>query len=343
MTDKIREHYNLYYNYEPPAGSSAADAVNGLYDAVMRNDKDALGQVIQILASNTYFLVVKRLHAAGIFEMDALDDVMQDIKTEIFKKAFRGFPEKVTREGFFGYLVSMAEICCSNYKKKYFCKKERFLHEGENAGICGQEQAVWDMEDSFMERERRRMLKRVLEFYLDALSRTKAPPYQVLTYCYAVLIPQILKKTCNPALLRRVEAMSGRKEGTPVSRYNELTGRLEGEIARDSVILMNWAMAAMHGRRSVMLDQEFLEIYRLEPLGRKEFHWGDAYEKNMNQAYGKTLVKELIITDVFSKNAMKNWPARIAKNLLLETEKIAMENQEFRKKSKDIAEEFFCR
>ena len=343
MTDTIREHYNLYYRYELKPGNDAAETVNSLYEAVMRNDKDALAEVIRILASNTYFLAEKRLGAAGMNEPETLDEVMQEIKTEVFKKAFRGFPEKVTEEGFFGYLVRMAEVCCSNYKKKYFGRKDVLLNEQEKEDFFGQIQDSWNTEDFYMEGEKRLVLKGILEFYMDALSGTEAPPYQVLTYCYAVLIPQMLKRTCNPALLEQIDTISRGKGGKSDSHYNEITGRLEGEIARDSVILMNWAMNAMHGLASGALDQEFLEIYRLEPLGRKEFRWGAVYEKNMNQTYLGTLVKELVITDVFSKNAMKNWPVRMANSLLRDTEKIAMKNTEFRNKSRDIAEDFFCR
>lgn len=343
MTDDIREHYNLYYRYDLKPGNDAAETVNHLYDAVMRNDKDALAEVIQILSDKTYFLAAKRLHASGIFELEALDDVMQEIKTEIFKKAFRGFPEKVTEEGFFGYLVSMAEICCINYKKKYFGKKEQLLNKQEEEDFFGQIQDDWNMEESCVKRERRLVIQSILEFYTEALSGIEAPPYQVLTYCYAVLIPQLLKKTCNPELLMQVNTISKGNGGKSDSLYNESSSRLEGEIARDSVILMNWAMNAMHGLASGALNQEFLEIYRLEPLGSREFCWGEAYESNMNEIYLGTLVKELVITDAFPKNTMKNWPIRIAKNLLHETEKIAMENTKFRKESRDIAEDFFCR
>lgn len=343
MTDDIREHYNTYYRYDLKQGSDAAETVNSLYDAVMRNDKDALSEVIRILSSNTYFLVAKRLGAAGINGAKALDEVMQEINTEIFKKAFRGFPEKVTEEGFFGYLISMAEICCSNYKKKYFSRKEALLNEQEETDFFGQIQDDWNTEEKYLEQEKRLTFQRILQFYQEALSETKAPPYQVLTYCYAILIPQLLKKTGNLQLLEQVSTISKGKGGSSDSRYNEITGRLEGEIARDSVILMNWAMNAMHGLASDALNKEFLEIYRLEPLGRREFSWGAAYENNMEQVYLGRLIKELVITDTFPKNTMKNWPIRIAKSLFRKTEELAMENIEFRNKSRDIAEDFFCR
>ena len=323
-------------------GEDAGRAISRLYDPIMRNDKSALEKALQILSDNTYEMAAKRLRAYGICQPEALDDVMQEIRMEVMKLAFRGFPEKVTSEGFYGYLIGLAEICCQNYRKRHFAKKEFIPKEPEN-GIFETGGESEQMESAYIEQERLSVIRRIFEFYVKALKETKAPPYQTLTYCYAILVPQLIKRTDNKELLKKLNVIGARKTDGDASRYNEKTGRLEGEITRNSVILMNFAISAMYRQTSELLNREVLEIYHLEPLSESQFRWGRAYEENMEKEYKGSPVKQLVITDTFSKNAMKNWPLRIAKNLKNETEKLALADNIFRKKSIGIAEDIFCR
>ena len=112
MDRSISEHYRLYYHYTPAReenGETPAEIINSLYDRVMRNDKEALGEVIRILQSNTYALAVKRLSLKGISGLEQVDELMQTVSFEVMKLAFRGFPEQVDAERFFGYLLGIAQ------------------------------------------------------------------------------------------------------------------------------------------------------------------------------------------------------------------------------------------
>ena len=55
------------------------------------------------------------------------------------------------------------------------------------------------------------------------------------------------------------------------------------------------------------------------------------------------LVKELVITEDFEQNGIKNWPIRTARHLLHDTEKWAAKDEEFCKKSVGVAEELYIR
>lgn len=107
--------------------------------------------------------------------------------------------------------------------------------------------------------ERRDAIRKVINFYLMALQETNLPPHHVLTYCYAVLIPQLFIKSGDIDFLKQVEAISKRNGKTAKSWYNEENNCLEGEIARDSVILMKWAYNAMEDMQVQALEKEFLE------------------------------------------------------------------------------------
>lgn len=350
MALNITEHYKLYYQYTLPNNQQPGDVVNGLFDRVMRNDKEASAEVVKILSSNTFYLVVKRLHAYGINDMDNVDDLMQDIRVEVLRQAFRGFPEKVTQEGFFGYLMSMVEICCKNYRRRMVNEGKHFWQDLEDknefaydevAKESGNRNAI-SPEDIFLDKEQSKVYQNIFDFYIEALRETDEPPNQVLAYCYSVLIPQLIKRTHNEKLLRKAHQMSGR-DGKQTSRYNVEKGCMEGELTRKSVNMINWAMAAMSGQRADALGQEVMEIYAMEPLTQERLVWGKSYEQNMERIYDGEVMKEIIITSKYTVVRIKNWPPRIARKLMAETKNKAMKDADFRKRSMAAAEEIFGR
>ena len=394
MDRSISEHYRLYYHYTPAReenGETPAEIINSLYDRVMRNDKEALGEVIRILQSNTYALAVKRLSLKGISGLEQVDELMQTVSFEVMKLAFRGFPEQVDAERFFGYLLGIAQNCCNDFNRRQSQEQMRRKAGQEGVDVFQVLDTVkttnWEhelVEQEILDAETSAIRKEILRFYQQALQETQLPPYQGITYCYAVLLPQLFKKSRNPRFLRQLAKISGRKGGKPSSCYNEETGNLEGKIARDSVILLNFALSAMEGETVETLSREFVELYGMEPLLEEAFAWGQPYRENLEQVYclpapkkkkpsqerkaepgsiggglsgavtaggglsgagaaEEKLVKELVITEDFEQNGIKNWPIRTARHLLHDTEKWAAKDEEFCKKSVGVAEELYIR
>jgi len=281
MDRSISEHYRLYYHYTPAReenGETPAEIINSLYDRVMRNDKEALGEVIRILQSNTYALAVKRLSLKGNSGLEQVDELMQTVSFEVMKLAFRGFPEQVDAERFFGYLLGIAQNCCNDFNRRQSQEQMRQKAGQEGVDVFQVLDTVkttnWEhelVEQEILDAETSAIRKEILRFYQQALQETQLPPYQVITYCYAVLLPQLFKKSRNPRFLRQLAKISGRKGGKPSSCYNEETGNLEGKIARDSVILLNFALSAMEGETVETLSREFVELYGMEPLLEEAF------------------------------------------------------------------------
>ena len=347
----IAEHYKLYYNYIPARqkdGEEPGNIVNSLFGQVMRNDQEALEEVIRILLSNTYSMVVKRLGTKGIYGIEHIDELMQKISCEVMKLAFRGFPEWVSQEGFFGCLLGIAENCCKDFNKKCFQDLKRRNYEKDGTDIFQVLDTVktvnWEVENveqKILDEEASSIIREILKFYLKALQETALPPYQVITYCYAILLPQLFKRSRNPEFLSQLAKISGGDGKKPSSGYNEKEGKLEGKIARDSVILLNFAFSVMDQETVGALSQEFLELYRMEPLQEGEFAWGQAYQGHLEEVKEGKQVKELVVTEDFARNAVKNWPIRVAKSLLNDTEQWAAKDKGFRKKSVGIAEDLF--
>lgn len=345
MFNGVKEHYNQYYRYNLPSGEEPCAAANRLYDSVMRNDKTALDQLLKILSSNTYYMVCSRLEKAGHATRENVDDVMQNIRMEILKAAFRGFPQYIKKDQLYPYLIGIAEKCVDNFKKTNQGNKNREQYDTEKYSVFD---AVQDNktdsnlttpEQKVLSDERAVMRNIILKTYITALQESKQPPYQLLTYCYAVLIPQLFKKTVRKELLRKIDSISSRKSPAPNSHYNEEKNCLEGDITRNSTILLNWALSAMYKQTVAELNQEFLDLYKIEKIADVMFEWGIYYRANMEKEYENIPIKQLVITDTFQENAIKNWPERIAKSLLKAAEQILLSQEEFCGKSVKIAEE----
>lgn len=344
LADK-KKHYNDYYRYEVAEREDAPAIVNGLFDRVMRNDGAALEEVLKIVSSNIFYLVCNRLENSGNATFENVDDIMQQIRLEIFKISFRGVPEYVSENNFYGYLLGVAENSIKNFRKYDKKKNEREQYDTEEMSVFDQMESQSGLsqshstEDIFIKKENQTIQKRIMEMYLSALENSTKPPQQLLTYCYAVMIPQLYKKTSNQKLLGRLESISSRKTGKPNSRYNPALNCLEGDIVRDSVILTKWAMEAMHGRNVMQLNEEYLEIYDLERIFGIEFMWGIPYQKKLDESVDGQAIKDIVITEKYEANNINNWPARVMKSLIQDTER-DMEN-EFGESIASMVEELF--
>lgn len=349
MNNELITHYNDCYQYPLPEGIHPADAVTGLFDRIIQGDKTAGEQAVRILSANTYYLVVDRLSKCAAPTISDMDNVMQDVRMQILKLFFRGIPQKITKDGFYGYLLNLVERRIKDYQRKMGRQSmsevsatgENGMLDALSAQPAAPEQS--DPELICLMDERRDAIRQVIHYYLLALKETEMPPQQVLTYCYATLLPQLFKKSVNPDFLERVEQISGRNDRPPSSWYNKEEKRLEGDIARDSVVLMKWTFNAMEQMCIKELNAEFLELYHMEPLNKEDFSWGKTFVENMQQRQEGIPLEQVVILEKYSKHAIKNWPVRVADSLLEETEKRIQENRPFCDKSIGIVEDLIGR
>lgn len=344
----ISNHYNQYYCYNLPEDQEPGETVNGLFDAVMRNDKHALEQVIRILSSNVYYMVYSKVKTLNMDVIDGIDELMQIIQFEVVQTAFRGFPEWVNEDGFFGFLIKLAQHQVQNFERK-----QRTYGNREN---IGQEDYVFEQsnpwqtdnsntipEDKIISEEEEALEQKMLHTFVKVLMETDEKPFKVVAYCYAVLLPQIMKHSDNVELLKKVNIISGRESGKQTSFYNEQNKCLEGEIARDSVVLLNWALDAMAKKKVEFLSDEVVDLYNMAPLTKEDFAWGNAFCNNLDNVHMGKVIRSLVITEDFKVLTIKNWPGRFAQVLLRETEESIMENDEIKKHSTKVAEDIWER
>lgn len=348
MNYELSSHYKTYYEYPLPDGIQPGEAVAGLFDQILQEDRDSQEQVIRILSSNTYYLIVDRLAKYSNPLIDDIDNIMQDVRMQIMTLFFRGIPERITRDGFYGFLLQLVENRIKNYQREKAIKLKKEQRETPERSLQEvverqQNDESADPENAYLMKERWRVIRKVVHYYLEALQETELPPHYVLTYCYAVLVPQLFKKSKNIDFLRRVEQISKRNEKTAKSWYNEKDNCLEGEIARDSVILMKWAYDAMKDMQVSELEKEFLELYQMEPLNEEPFSWGTAWKENMRGALNDIPLETIVILEHFTRNAIKNWPLRVAEHLMTETERRIHADCDFCRESIEIVENLIGR
>lgn len=357
MFSGVKEHYNNYYRYELSAGEDPVDIVNSLFIPVMKNDKEALNKVLRIISGRTYYKVCNMLDEVNRATLENVDDVMQNARLEITKLAFRGFPERVSEDGFYGYLYKIFVVCTNNFKKINKKLNAREVYETEKTDEEGAsiEGDVFDniesdyfkinresvTEKQMLIKEKRQIYDEILGRYIKVLQDSQLEPHQLMTYCYAILIPQLIKKTDNIKLLNQVEKLSMRKSHTANSYYDAKENKLKGKIARDSVILVNWAIEAMYRMKVEQLDDEFQELYSLEKVADTDFRWGLPFKENMERINKttETIERKVVITEAYSETTIKNWPPRVAESLLKNTEEQLLEETEIKKKSTKIIEE----
>ncbi len=344
MFNGKKEHYRQYYQYTLPPKETPCTAVNNLYDSVMRNEKTALEQMLRILSSSVYNMICSRLEKTGDDTLENIDDVMQDILIEVLKKAFRGFPSYVKKDNLYPYLIRLAENRIENFKRENCEIKNHERYNTEEYSILNvmennKTSSSAALEKKVLQNEKNIARNIILINYIAALQESKHPPYQLLTYCYAVLIPQLFKKTTKKELLCQIDAISGRKSMPPNSHYNEEKNCLEGDITRNSSILLKWALSAIYKQTVGQLNQEFLSLYNIEKIADIAFQWGIHYQENMEKEYENVPMRQVIITEMFEESSIKNWPQRIAASLLRAVEQQLLSQKEFCENAIEIVEE----
>lgn len=338
------EHYRQYYQYDLPKGKQPGEVVNSLFDRMMRNDKEALEQVLGILADRTFAMLCSRLESVGCYSADHVDDLMQIIRMEIMKKSFRGFPRKVTKEGFYGYLIQIVQNQTKRYRKEQLHDRQSLVYEKDTEKkpdplerqIRKQGLLSSDLEEQAISREEDGLKKRVLDYFMEALAWTDRKPYQAVTYGYAYLLPKILNDSRKRELKRKVNVISGRESGKQASGYEEDSDFLWGEITRKSEFLTGWAMDAMCRKKVRFLAEEFMKLYNMDPLNGKPVAWEDPFQQNMREEEKGKPIEELVITEEFDQLAIKNWPVRMQKALIEKTRERMRADPDFMKKGSQI-------
>ena len=333
MFAEAEEHYKKFYYYPLPDGKEPRETVNGLFDAVRNEDGAALEKALRILSSNTYFLVCSRLEKAGFATQDNVDEVIQNVRLVVMAKAHmpRGFQRVTSSEDFFAYLLGITQNQASNFIKNHIPTKRqgdklarRLIYDMDEKSafeameMQDAEGEQYTPEGDMIRKERHEVNETIFQKFLEVLGDSGCPPRRLLTYCYAVLIPQMAKKTDRKDFIGRIVEMSGRMSDTPNSVYNLAERCWEGEIARKSVKLMKWAYGAMYKLKVAQMNEEFLELYGMEGIASLPFRWGSTFWENMERvAKGEDVAeKELVVTEKYTMSGISNWPDRVAAELL---------------------------
>lgn len=352
----IQRHYHQFYEYPKQKEDAVSklsaqerkDRVTSLYDAVMRNDKDALEEVILLVSDPGFWIVYKKLlsHNARYHNLEFVDDLMQNIREKIMEKAYRGFVSKkedaleVEENNFYMQLLGIFEHSVLEGVRKNWEKEGNWDSYEEKVEIQGdflvqkKENEIVLPESNLFQEETEKMQNIIVSLFINSLADSSLAPHKLITYCYTSLLPLVFKNSRSSEFLTKVNDISGRNGQKKTSGYSFEDGVLFGEIMRNSIVLINWALDAMYGENVDFLQAECAELYNEEPLAGAKLVWGRDFCENLEEyvATGKK-EKEIVITDEFGKLNIKNWPIRVQMAVYKDMEKNLIANDSFLKEA----------
>lgn len=316
--------------YQLPDGTNGDERVNSLYEAAMRNDKNAEEEITNIILSSTSQMVSSKLVQAGLYTKENVENVKQDIADAISGIIFKGYDSKATEEGFFGYLNNTARNRVLKFiadaseirKNEKSSEEEKVFEIIDNNG---------DMNHRIDKKWTEYVAKKIMKHYVEVLKNNTFPPYRVFVYCYAAIIPKMFRESKSVNFLKRIDEIYKRNKEVR-SWYDEDSNSVKGEVCRDSDYLVKWAVAAMKGCKIAELDKEFISFYNMAPLlsGDNNFAWGAVFSEKLNGNYEKTKIpmKDLVITEQFTNSAISNYAQRVGAAFLKNVQKAVIEDSE---------------
>ncbi len=315
-------------------GEDVVEVVNNLAESIMRNDSEAMDVVCRVIYYKFYDLALYYAKKSA-WSPDYADAILDQACEDFFKLCIRGLQESVLTQGIYGLLqntVYHAYLHMIN-KNKIYSQKTQFENENSddieriNAKNKRNENISTDMLSNLIEKEEAYSDKKVIDFFRQALIENKEVPYQIVTYCYASLLPLMFKESQNPDFLKNINIMSARGNGN--SWYSD--GKIGGDIGRKSFVLLNWALDAMNAQKTGELSAEFERLYQQEPVVGLPFCWGKEYLSALKKKCDDKKIEDIVITDEFETVRIKNWSARVGKHLYEDTKKRMSMDKEFRR------------
>ena len=359
----IQKHYHQFYEYPKQkidgkgksvtyklSSKERKDRVTSLYDAVMRNDKDALNEVILLVSDPGFWIVYNKLllHDARYHSLVFIDDLIQDIRIKIIEKAHRGFvsikenASEIEEENFYLQLLGIFEHSVFESVRKNWKTEGNWDSYEEKVGMQGDFLAqkngdeIVFAESNLFQEEKERMQNIIVSLFINRLADSSQDPHKIVTYCYTSLLPLVFKGSRRPEFLAKINDISVRNGQKKTSGYSYEDGVLYGEIMRNSAVLLKWALDAMYGENIGFLQGECAGLYNEEPLADTKLVWGEVFRQNLEKyVVTDKKEKEIIITDDFGDLNIENWSIRVQVAVYKEMEKDLIANDKFLKETVD--------
>lgn len=329
---EVISHFRNYYRYgeKDMDEETARSMVNRMFPQVLKNDRNALKDVLCIVREQAYYkIVVSQVrNYPQISTIEHVDNAMQQASLKYLEKSMTNF-DNFYGDDFYAYSIVFFRMSVMAYMREYYHKvdkRENVLDEEEHkkderTGDRQQrENPEWKMED----KEDKEFENEFIRQYIQTLEISTIKPYKLITYCYTDILPIVFKDHgMKQELLEWINQLNIPGEEKK-SEADLITGEIKGLIARKGQSLIKWAMIAMHKKNVSHLSKEFTDIYNLRPLAGMNFCWGDNYVQSLDTSdenfdYKNIKMGKLVITEDFPKDSINNWPKRTYIQLCKET------------------------
>lgn len=176
------------------------DYVNGLYEAVLRNDKEAIDKVMCIMQARAYNYA-RYLYAKGdIHTIHDIEDIINEGSMKILEKRVFNFKGQIQdSSGFYPYLRKFYDYAFYKIRpdKKLVSMDENPERDDDNHQI--NDRTIPEAADITYEPFHNlttdtpaELNEKRSEILAKVIMNSKQPPHQVISFCYSVLLPKIL-------------------------------------------------------------------------------------------------------------------------------------------------------
>ncbi|MBU5477683.1 hypothetical protein KQI69_00515 [Eubacterium sp. MSJ-13] len=341
MNKDSRIYYRERYSEVIHAGDDPVEVVNSLVKQLMQNDPEAMDVVCRVIYYKFYDLAVRYAQQSK-WTSDYVDVILNEACENFYRMCTRGLDESVLTQGVFGLLYKAVYYAYRHIINENIKYSQKTQFENDDADDIEKINAKKNLEDNItsdvlgdvLTREEDACDKKVIDFFRQALMENKEIPYQMITYCYASLLPMMFKESSDDLFKENINDLSSRGKGH--SWFKD--GKIGGDINKNSSILLKWAVDAMNEKTTGFLSEEFENLYQKEPIVGMPFSWGVSYQLALKEEQNGRLNKDIVITDEFDILRIKNWPSRVEMRLYEDTKKRMYQDKEFRKSAVGRAE-----
>lgn len=194
--------------------------VNSLYDKVLKNDKEAISKVLEVMMAQGYKHVSYKMQKYRYLSdsQELIGDIVSEGILRIYEKRLLNFDGEVqNREFFYAHLMNFFDKVMFEQVKKAgrLQTKEQSVQEREES-VRESEHSVNDYtmremadEESdpgrmAVEMEKKRVRQGQGEILRQLIANTKSVPHEIISFCYSMILPSILNSiTLQSQALRK--------------------------------------------------------------------------------------------------------------------------------------------
>lgn len=241
---RVEDYYRLDENIKDPAAY-----VNSLYDRVLKNDREAISRVAEVMQAQGYKHVSWKMRKYGCAgsSRELVEEIVSEGLLRIYEKRLTNFDgEMEAPEYFYAHLINFFDMVMLEQitKAGKIQKREKSSQEMEASANEGEhsskDHTIKEMADEksdpgrmALELEEKRVRRGQGEILRQLIAGTKSVPHEMISFCYSMVLPSVLGSIVSGSqLLKKCVQKAVAEAYHQVQKMEKSSGSLsEGETA----------------------------------------------------------------------------------------------------------------